>query len=797
MLRFFEGKGKRTAKVFCVSLVGGMFGGGMVSPIPLAYAQSVPPVIAPDPAEGGRRSDDESTVQPQPGQPTVQRIVVQGAQRIERETILSYLSLKEGDPLDASRINRSLKTLFATGLFADVAIHQEGRDIVIRVVENPIINRVAFEGNKRVKDEVLETETQLRPRVVYTRTRVQSDVQRILQVYRRSGRFAARVEPKVIQKGQNRVDLVYEINEGPETGVHKISFIGNRFFSDSALRDEILTKETRWYRFLSSADTYDPDKLTFDRELLRRYYLANGFADFRVSSAVAELSEDRTGFFLTFTVEEGERYKFGEFKVESQIKEIDPEPLKELINLDSGDWYNADLVDETVLKLTDYVGSKGYAFVDIRPVIDRDRENKLINITFEVQDAPKVYVERIDIRGNVRTMDEVIRREFQLVEGDAFNTAKLRRSRDRIRALGFFETAEVNNIPGSRLDSTIVQVDVEEQSTGEISVGAGFSTTSGLLGDVTFRERNLLGKGQDLKISTRVGQKETTFDFSFTEPYFMDKELAAGFDLFHTVEDEQDRSSYDSRETGGALRLAYDITEYWSQSLRYRFSRETIKNVDDDASIYVKAQEGTDSVSLVGQTISYDRRNSVVDPTSGYKVSMSNDVAGLGGTVSYFKTSLTASYYHPFTKSIYLITGGTVGHIVGLGEDIRLNDRFFLGGDDLRGFESGGVGPRDTASGDALGGNQYASGSAELRFPLGLPDEFGLTGAVFTDVGTLRENDDTGTNIEETGSVRASVGVGLNWKSPFGPVRVDFAQAVVKEDFDETEVFRFSFGTRF
>lgn len=792
MLRFFEGMGKRTAKVFVVSLVG-----GMVSSIPLVYAQSVPPVIAPDPADGRTTPDSGATTRPQPGQATVRRIVVQGAQRIERETILSYLSLKEGDALDASRINRSLKTLFATGLFADVAIHQEGRDIVIRVVENPIINRVAFEGNKRVKDEVLEAETQLRPRVVYTRTRVQSDVKRILEVYRRSGRFAARVEPKVIQKGQNRVDLVFEIEEGPDTGVHKVSFIGNRFFSDGALREEILTKESRWYRFLSNADTYDPDKLTFDRELLRRFYLANGFADFRVSSAVAELSEDRTGFFLTFTLEEGERYKLGSFDVVSKIKDIDPEPLKELIELDPGDWYNADLVDETILKLTDFVGSKGYAFVDIRPAIDRDRENKEINITFEVLDAPKVYVERIDIRGNVRTMDEVIRREFQLVEGDAFNTAKLRRSRDRIRELGFFKSAEVNNIPGSRPDSTIVQVDVEEQSTGEISVGAGYSTTSGVLGDVSFRERNLLGKGQDLRLSTRIGQKETTLDLSFTEPYFMDKELSAGFDLFHTVTDQQDRSSYDSRESGGALRLGYDITEYWSQSLRYRFSRETIKDVDDDASIYVQEQEGTESVSLVGQTVSYDRRNSRVDPTSGYKISLGNDLAGVGGTVSFFRTKLTGSYYYPFTKSTYLITGGTIGHIVGLGEDVRLNDRFYLGGDDLRGFESGGVGPRDVSTDDALGGNQYASGSVELRFPLGLPDEFGLTGAVFTDIGTLKEVDVTGADVEDTGSIRSSVGVGLNWKSPFGPVRVDLSQAVLKEDFDETEVFRFSFGTRF
>ena len=775
----------------CVSVVA-------VSTAPSADAQ-VQTIIPPQPATGAT-SPVPATPQPaRPGAPIIDEVIVEGAQRIDPETVLTYLAIKEGDAFDPAAINRSLKTLFSTGLFADVTIRQERSALIVNVVENPIINRIAFEGNKRIDDEALTAEVQLRPRVVYTRTRVQNDVRRVLEVYRRSGRFAATVEPKVIQLEQNRVDLVFEISEGAVTDIEKISFIGNEFFSDSTLRGVIATKETVWYRFLTSADTYDPDRLTFDRELLRRHYLANGFVDFRVVSAVAELSEDRESFFITITVEEGERFAFGSFDVTSDIADVDAEPLKEVVDLDSGDYYDADAVDDTILALTDAVGEQGYAFVDVRPRVSRDAETRTIDLTFEIGEAPKVYVERVDIRGNVRTLDRVLRREFLLVEGDAFNSSRLRRSRDRLRGLGYFSNVDVNNVPGSSPDRTVIEVDVTEQSTGEVTLGAGFSTASGALAELGIAERNLLGRGQDIRASVVLAQEESGFDFSFTEPYFLDRDLSGGIDLFHRIEDNQDESSFDLRETGGALRLGYDINDSWRQSVFYRLERVEITDVDADASRIIREQEGESTRSIFGQALTLDRRNSRVDPTDGFITTLSTDFAGAGGDVTFVRTTLEGRYYHAITDDILGIVSGEVGTIVGINDDVRITDRFFLGGDSLRGFENAGVGPRDisVADEDALGGQQIARGSIEVIFPLGLPEEFGIKGAAFTDFGTLTEIDDTGAGLVDTGSLRASIGVGLNWVSPFGPIRIDFSQAVLKEDHDQEEFFRFSFGTNF
>jgi len=764
-----------------------------------AIAQSeVPSIIAPAPASGGatiERLDEEPAVNT--GGPIVDEIIVEGAQRIAPETVLSYITVQEGDPFDAQTVNRALKSLFATGLFADVTLRRQGDKLIVRVVENPIINRIAFEGNRRISNEILESEVQLRPRVVYTRTRVQNDVKRIVEIYRRSGRFAAKVEPKVIQLEQNRVDLAFEIEEGPPTGVEKIVFIGNRYFSDSALLGEIQTKQTRWYNFLTSNDTYDPDRLTFDRELLRRFYLANGFADFRVGSAVAELTEDREAFFITFTVDEGERYSFGTFDVISKIPEVDAEPLKALIELETGDYYNADAVEDTVIALTDAVGDFGYAFALVRPIVDRNAEDRVINITFEIGEGPKVYVERIDIRGNVRTLDKVVRREFQLVEGDAFNSSKLRRSRDRLRGLGFFETVEVNNIPGSARDKTIVEVDVQEQSTGEFSIGAGFSSSVGALAEVSIRERNLLGRGQNLVLSAAVSQEDARYNISFTEPYFLDKEMSGGVDLFRSETDRQDASSFDLARTGAGFRVGYSITESLRQTLRYTFSVEDLENVSDSASRFIRQEEGTEYISVIGHDMAYDRRNSSIDPTDGYLIRFGNDFAGVGGSVSFFRTEIGGIYYQSITDSIVASASGEVGHIVGVGDDVRVTDRFFLGGDNLRGFEDGGAGPRDVVADDALGGQQRANATLEVLFPIGLPEEFGVKGAAFTDVGYLTETDDSGSEIQDTGSIRASIGVGIAWNSPFGPVRVDLSEAVLDEEFDEKEFFRLNFGTRF
>ena len=728
---------------------------------------------------------------------TIDDIRVEGNERIEADTVRSYLSVTPGDTLDARAINKSLKSLFATGLFADVTIRREGGVLLIRVVENPIINRVAFEGNNRIDDETLEAEIQLRPRVVYTRTRVQSDVQRMIEIYRRSGRFAAKIEPKVIQLPQNRVDLAFEIEEGPLTGIRRISFVGNRRFSDGALRAQIRTVETAWYRFFTNDDTYDPDRLTFDRELLRKFYLSKGYADFRVLSAIAELTDDRKDFFVTFSLEEGERYQFGEIDVDSRLRDLQSEELAPLATTLPDEWYDAYEIENTIQELTDAVGSKGYAFVDIRPRVKRDRENRRIDVTYQIEEGPRIYVERIDIVGNVRTLDEVIRREFRLVEGDAFNSAKIRRSQQGIRNLSFFEKVEVDTAQGSGPDRSILTVEVAEQSTGELSFGAGFSTLDGPLGDISISERNLMGRGQSLRLGLVISARRQEIDLSFTEPYFLKKDVSAGFDVFRRTVDLQDESSFDQDTLGFRLRTGYPVTQNLRHNLNYELRSDDISNVDADASRFIKEQEGETITSSVGQSFIYDVRDSRIEPTEGYLVRVGQEVAGLGGDVRFLQHSFSFSYFYPLFDG-WVLNGSTrEGYIFGLADDVRITDRFFLGGASLRGFEPAGVGPRDLITDDSLGGNLFYSGTAEVTFPIDISRDVDLRGAIFTDVGSLSIVDDDGAEIFDDGSPRVSAGVGLAYRSPFGPIRIDLAQALVKEDVDKTEIFRFSFGTRF
>ncbi|HXV22861.1 MAG TPA: outer membrane protein assembly factor BamA [Alphaproteobacteria bacterium] len=728
---------------------------------------------------------------------TIEAIRIEGNERIEQETVLSYFGIRPGDPFNPELIDSGLKKLFATGLFRDVTIRREDGTLVVSLVENPIINRIAFEGNRRIDDEDLSAELQLRPRVVFTQTRVQNDVQRILDIYRRSGRFAATVEPKIIQLEQNRVDLVFEIDEGPLTGVKAIDFIGNKAFSDGDLRDVITTTESAWWRFLSTSDNYDPDRLAADQDLLRRFYLTEGYADFRILSAVAELSPEGDGFVVTITLEEGDRYRFGEMTVETSLKNLDPEALQEQITTEPGDWYDGSEVDRTVGKLTDVVGELGYAFVDVRPRPNIDREQDTIGIAYEIREGPRVYVERIDIRGNVRTRDKVIRREFRVVEGDAFNTSKIRRSRQRVENLGFFSRVDVQTAQGTAPDQTTIAVDVQEQSTGELSLGAGFSTTEGPFGDISLRERNLLGNGQDLRLGFRLSSRRSRLDLSFTEPYFMDRDIAAGFDVFRIATDFSSESSFEQESVGGSLRGAFEVTENLRQTVRYTLRRDDIHDVDDDASVVIRDEEGVTYRSIIGNEYFYDRLDSRINPSDGYFARLANDLAGLGGDARFLRTTMSGGYYMPVTDSLIASVRSEVGYIFGISDDVRVSDRYFLGGDSFRGFAARGVGPRDTASDDSLGGNFLYSGTAELTFPLGLPEELPVRGRVFSDFGAVTGLDDDGPTVEDTASPRVSVGTGLTWRSPIGPIALDFAIPVLKEDFDEEERFRFSFGTRF
>ena len=726
----------------------------------------------------------------------VSDVKVIGSQRVDPGTVLSYMKIKSGDRFDRQRLDDSLKSLYGTGYFQDVKLRREGSVLLVEVKENPVINRIAFEGNKRIDDDILSAEVQLKPRLVYTLSRAQADAQRIVDVYRRSGRFSATVEPKLIELEQNRVDLVFEILEGAPTEIDRIVFIGNKHFSDGQLRSVINTSETRWYKFLSSDDVYDPDRLAFDQELLRKYYLRNGYVDFQVLSAVAELQQDKSGFLITFTVEEGARYSVGSVSIESALEDLPADVLQPLLTIDEGDYYDIDEVDDVSKEISDEVGRYGYAFLDVRPKVDRRREEKLVDIIFQVGEGPRVYVDRIDVVGNVRTLDGVIRREMQLAEGDAFSSGKIRESERRIRNLGFFESVKISNAPTDAPDRTRVTVEVMEQSTGELSIGAGVSSDAGLLANISIRERNLLGRGQDLLLSFGLSFDDQQIDFSFTEPYFLNRPLAAGIDLFAAEQDNDDESNFSQESIGAGVRLGYSLSRNWRQTWGYQLRQDDIQ-ADANASRFILAQDGLSVTSRVSHRLSYDVTNNRFQPSEGIRLTMDNAIAGLGGDVSYLSTEVKAATYYPVMEDVILEVSGKAGGIFGLDDDVRLNDRFFLGGTSFRGFAPSGIGARDAATGDALGGNYFYLGTTELTFPLGLPEEVGLAGRLFAEGGALFDVDDNGAGIQDSKSPRLTVGAGVTWASPFGPLRIDFGYAVIEEDFDETEIISFTFGTRF
>ena len=750
---------------------------------------------------------------------TVSAIRVEGNKRVEPETVRTYLSFNVGDPYDLAKVDESLKTLFATGLFQDVRIRREGSTVVIIVAENPIVARVAFEGNKQIEDDALVAEVQLKPRTVYTRARVQADVQRILVLYRRQGMYAAQVDPKIINIDNNRIDVVFEINEGPITKVRAINFIGNSAFSDSQLRYVISTTQTSLLSFLKNTNIYDPDRLNLDRELVRQFYLKNGYADVRVVSATADLDRDARGFFITFTVDEGQKYKFGEVDVESALPSVDLRALRGVVMSRPGRIYDVQRIEKTAEALTITASQEGYAFAQVRPRFDRDEASHRINITYVIDEGPRVYIERINIVGNFRTHDDVIRREFSLAEGDAYNRLLVEAARRRLRSLGFFKTVDIDTEPGGAPDRVVLVVKVMEQPTGELSFGAGYSTSEGVIGDISITERNLMGKGQYVRLGFSGSLERAQVDFSFTEPHFLDRNLAAGFDLFHKEVDFTNVSSYRERNTGGDLRMGFPIAYNTQLGLRYRFEREEIYDVASNASLAVKDAEGVSNVSSVGYTIAYDTRNLPQSPTSGAFVAFSQDLAGVGGDVNYFRSVVDGRGYYPLTNKITLVGRAQGGFINGWGgQDVRLTDLFFKGGETIRGFQRAGYGPRDACEDpstgkrvkdctrDPLGGQTFWATTAEARFPIPfVPDSIGMQGAVFVDAGSLFDPSGLaqtavrkeGSFIFDAADVRMSTGVSLIWQSPLGPLRADLAQALLKSSFDRTELFRFGASTQF
>jgi outer membrane protein insertion porin family len=827
-----------------------------------------------------------ATATPQTGG-VIKSIAVIGSQRIEGDTVRSYVRLRPGARYTVETLDEAVRDLYETELFADATIRDNDGALTIEIRENPVINRILLEGNKRLKEDKINKEIKLSPRQIFTRSKARADVTRIIELYRRQGRFAATVEPKMVMLDQNRVDIVFEINEGAKSKVRQINIIGNDKFSDGKLRGEMATKQSRFYRFFSSNDSYDPDRLQYDQGKMRQFYLTNGYADFRVISAVAELTPDKRDFIVTYVVEEGERYKFGDVSVDSELRDF--KPNDKLIPTKKGDWYNAKLVEDTVESLTESAGLFGYAFAEVNPDFTRDKEARTMTLTYKIGDAPRVYVERIDINGNTNTQDKVIRREFRLAEGDAFNTFQVKRSSDRIQSLGYFqEKLEIEQKPGSAPDRIILEANVEEKSTGELQLSAGFSSLERFIINASIRQRNFRGKGQELRASVNYSTYSKSIELGFTEPYFLDRNIAIGGDIFRRDynsfqfgANNDRRTTYQQITTGLQLRVGIPITEFWSFAGRYGLNYDDI-TLDRDiyffnnscdpliAGRYLCDAIGKRTTSSLGYSLVFDNLNNRLRPSAGQRMVFSQDFAGLGGSVKYLKSRLDADKYWNLGKNFIFNLGVEAGYVLPFGKDrgagidrVRLTDRFFLGEPQIRGFDIRGVGPRvlrasynpttnDFAAprnqlvDDALGGRAYYLGRAEIEIPLGSgAKELGLRPSIFADVGSVfgvrnpgvttrafftdpADNkikarcrnpsngdlafvDATGncavgfgllpafeeTFVGDTWKPRVSVGVGVNWNSPFGPFRIDIAKALIKRDGDDTKLFTFNVGTQF
>ncbi|WP_267393127.1 MULTISPECIES: outer membrane protein assembly factor BamA [unclassified Sphingomonas] len=854
---------------------------------------------------------------------TIKTLRVEGAQRIEPETVLSYTKLRVGISYTPETLDQALKDLQASDLFVEFSIAGvETGDIVVRIRENPIINRVILEGNKALKTDKITKEIKLAPRQIFTRTAVRQDVTRIIELYRRQGRFAAVVSPKMVSLDQNRVDVVFEITEGPKSKVRQINIIGNEVFSDDTLRGQMATKQSRWFRLLSSNTSYDQDRLNYDQQKMRQYYLTEGYADFRVTSAVAELTPDKSDFIITYVVEEGKRYKFGDVTVDSEIRDFDNKKLAASLPIKKGDWYNAKQVEDSIDHLSEAAGLFGYAFTDVNPDYNRDADTLTMGINFHIAQAQRTYVERIDINGNTQTQDKVVRREIRLAEGDAFNSFQVKRSQDRINSLGYFQDKmEIKQNPGSQPDRIVLDTTLEEKSTGELQLSVGYSSLEQFIIQANITQRNFRGKGQELRAGVNYSSYSKSIELGFTEPYLFDKNVAVGVDLFRRdynsfnyVGDDR-QTTYSQVSTGFQVRAGVPLTEYWSLSGRYGLSYDKVgldqatyftDGVCDPlkAGRYLCEAIGNRWTSSVGYSLIYDSLNSRLRPTAGSRVSFSQDFAGLGGDVKYIRTRAEGSKF-------WGIGGGFVASLVGEGgyikslegsrgegiDSVRITDRFYLGMPQFRGFDIRGIGPRvkripyttndagqqvlvtdkDSITDDALGGNAYYLARAELEIPLGAgARELGLRPSIYVQAGSLfsltkplpttkfptitdaagnvtvlpissqvydsagrplylvSSTDTTNAGAYTTCAIgyssvaggactgsstntlyqtsispfnevyygssalpRVTIGIGVNWNSPFGPLRIDLAKALISQAGDDPKLITFNVGTQF
>jgi outer membrane protein insertion porin family len=733
------------------------------------------------------------------------RIDVAGTQRIDPETVRVFAGIEPGVPVTPEDLNLAVRRLFASGLFETVEVTPEAGRLVIRVVENPTINQIAFEGNRSLDDETLGALVELRPRLAYSTAAAEADAQRILDAYRAAGRFAARVEPVIIRLPDNRVNLVFEIFEGRVTPVRRIAFVGNRVFSDARLRRAVASGQANLWTSIFGGHTYDEDRLELDRELLRQFYLERGYIDFRVLSATAELAPERNAFFVTFTVREGERYAFGTPSVVSNIPGLDAAAFVPLLSeIRPGSVYNAVVVERVIERMAFQAGQAGFAFVEIVPRVSRDDANRRVNLTFELQEGERVFIERIDIVGNTRTLDRVIRRQFRVVEGDAYNAREIRAAEDRIRGLGYFSTANVSVRQGAAPNSAVVRVEVEEQPTGSLNIGGAFSTNEGFAAQLGVTERNFLGRGQTISGAFSGSSQFRNLEFGFTEPALLDRDLLAGVSLYRR-ERNFDEQAFQTTNTGFEPRFGFPTSENGRLTLRYRLSEDVIRDVQEDASPIIQAEAGRAITSAFGFTYAFDRRNSVVDPTAGFILSLTQEFGGAGGDTRFSKTSASARAFTSFFDEDVVVAATLEGGALFWDGASRITERFTTGGDNLRGFARNGVGPRDRGFvGDVridepLGGNFLAVGRLDVSFPLGLPEEYGIFGGFFADAGSVWGLDNTAgaEEVDDSFYLRASVGVSLIFETALAPLRFNFARPLRSRTGDAEETFRFTIQTRF
>ncbi|RWE45686.1 MAG: outer membrane protein assembly factor BamA [Mesorhizobium sp.] len=753
----------------------------------------------------------------------VSRVEVSGNQRVDADTIRNYITIKPGKAFSSSDVDAAVKALFGTGLFSDVQINQVGSTLVVKVSEYKVVNQVLFQGNKKLKDNALQMAVQLKPRGTFSQATLDSDVEAVKAAYRRIGRDDAGVTAQVMELGDNRVNVVFHVTEGDRTQIAAINFVGNSAYSSRRLSDVINTKRSSWVSFILRDDVYDEDKLRADQELLRRFYYNHGYADFQVVSAVGELDSATNKYTVTITVQEGDRYNFGDISVESTIPEVDSKSLESVVETRKGDVYNAKDVEDSIIALTEKVAGSGYAFAQVTPRGDRNFENHTISVVYTVDQGTKAYVERIEIRGNDRTRDYVIRREFDVSEGDAFNQVLIQRAKKRLEDLNYFEKVDISTVPGSAPDQVVLVVDVVEKSTGEFSVGAGYSTGGDSAGpsvEGSITERNFLGRGQFIKVSAGGGKNSRDYSLSFTEPYFLGRRIAAGFDIYKSTREYN--NNYDSDTVGATIRFGLPITNSITTQLAYNISQEKYKvdnscgptspgDPDGTCNISQAVLDGIEQSPWIKSSVSlglvYNTIDDMKNPHEGIYANTTVEVAGLGGDAKFVKLTGRASVYQTLSEQLDLVglVSGGAGHVEGYGNDgdLRIFDHFQSTDRMIRGFAYGGIGPvASGTSGDHLGGTTYFNASAEAQFPLPvIPESFGLRGAVFADAATLYGNkiaDQSLVNQDSTGlKIRASVGLGLMWASPFGPIRIDYAIPVKKEASDDVQEFNFGISTRF